>query len=715
MRIRSLAIACAVATVAVSYAQRNPFAPPAATLHFAPSRTCDLIHVAVDLDVDYPNRTFTGKSVSTLAALREGISEIILHSGPSLTINSVKVGGKVAPYRIVGKEMFITTGLLQKGKQFQVELTYTSKDSRGTGFGSGGGGWHWISPRPDNATRVGFWTQGETQYNCEWAPTWDYPNDLATSETRTTVQADWSVIGNGVLVSERSQGGKKTFHWKMNQPHATYLLAVYGGPFDIKKDSWEGVDLWYVVPKGSGYLIDDSFGDTKDMLSFFSKRFGVKYPWPKYAQAAMYDFGGGMENVSATILGEGSLTEARDGFRNMSSLNAHELGHQWFGDLVTCMHWGDTWLNESFATYLQILYFGHAQGKASYDWEIEDAMQSYLAESRRYKRPLTTKLYGNPDQLFDSHSYPKGAVVLHTLNRLIGEEAFFQSLNYYLTKWRHTPVESAQLRRAFAEGSGINAEPFWSQWIEAPGHPVIDYSWVHEGGKVKLTVKQLQNTADGTPIYDIPTKAWISVGGRQVTVPVRLSKAEETFELDASTKPDAVLLDPDHDFLRETPKLNWAQEELMPIFRYAPNSADRQQAMTRLLAGQPTAATISAIVDALNTDNDLEQPTFRSVTPLGNLAKPELRSFWTAQLNHPNFDRRAQAVAALAKLPRDDATVTKLRSLVNPTAPIQVVVNSINALAAWDKAGNADIFRKALEIKDRRGRIKRAAEAALQP
>ncbi|MBC8066061.1 MAG: hypothetical protein H7Y17_14610, partial [Chlorobia bacterium] len=159
-------------------AQRSPFSPPQAKLQYAPDRTCDLQHLAVDIDIDYPNRSFSGKSVNTLSPLRAGIQEILLHAGTSLSLTSVKVNGATAKYRQEGKNLFIATGPLAKGKPFQVEIAYTSKNSRGTGFGSGGGGFHWISPNATTPTRVGFWTQGETAYNCEWAPTWDYPNDL---------------------------------------------------------------------------------------------------------------------------------------------------------------------------------------------------------------------------------------------------------------------------------------------------------------------------------------------------------------------------------------------------------------------------------------------------------------------------------------------------------------------------------------------------------
>jgi len=690
---------------------QSPFSPPKASLHYAPDRTCDLLDLQVDIDVDYLNRAITGTTVNTMSPLRNGIKEIVIHAGKGLDIKSVAIDGKPAQFVRKDNELHISTSPLKKGKSIKVSVTYSAANSNGRGFGNGGGGWHWIQPVKDKPDHVGFWTQGETGFNSEWAPTWDYPNDLATSEVRCRVQADWEVVGNGVLVSTKLSDDKKkkTFDWKMSKPHATYLLAVYGGPLDVRKEKWNGVDLLYVVPKSLAYLSEDSFGNTKDMLTFFSDVLGVKYPWNKYAQCAMYDFGGGMENVSATLLGEGSLTEKRDGYSTMDSLNSHELGHQWFGDLVTCKDWGDTWLNESFATFMQMIYFEHSRGADSYAHEIDDAMREYFQEARRYKRPLSTKMYSNQDGMFDSHSYPKGGVILHTLRRYLGDEAYYAGLKHYLTQWRHTPVESVQLRRAFNEATGINVEPFWAQWIEKPGHPVLDYSWKWEAGKVLLTVKQTQDTSDGTPVYNLQAKVGVFHGNTMETKIIQLSKVDETFEIPLNASPNAIVLDPHHDFLREIKTLNWKESELPFILNISSNAPDRAEAMKRLLA-TPTDENIGLIVAALKKDSGLS-PAFEQVSGLGNLAKPNLRSFWADQLGHKNFQRRAQAVQALAQLPSDPETVKILRGLVNDQSPIQVVINSVNALRAWDAVGNKDVIEMAALIKDRRGRIKRAAEA----
>ncbi len=710
-RFHVLLLLASSATIAMAQPQNN-FTPPRASIHFAPDRSCDLLNVSLDIDVDYPTRTYKGTVVNTMSAFRSGTTEVMLMAGQVLKISKVTVDGTAATYRHENNKLYIATRPLNRGVPFKVAVTYSASNTKAQSFG-GRGGFHWIEPNTRDKNHMGFWTQGETESNSDWIPTWDYPNDMATSEIRCTTQSDWDVVGNGSLVSTTLSPDKKrkTFDWKMTQPHAMYLLTLCGGPLDIKKDRWEGVDLWYVVPKGQGDLIEPSFGDTKDMLSFFSQKLGVKYAWPKYAQNAMFDFGGGMENVSATTLGSNSLTETRDGFRTMASLNSHELGHQWFGDLVTCKDWSDTWLNESFATFMQLIYFEHSRGADAYAWEVDDATRSYLSEARRYQRPISTKLYSSGDAMFDSHTYPKGGVVLHTLRRSLGDSLFFGSLNAYLNRWRHTPVESSQLRRAFTEYTGVEAERFWAQWFEKPGHPVLDYTWKYENGKLLVTVKQTQGTANGTPIYAIKANLGISTGNVFMNRPVNLSEKEQTFEIALSEMPKAVLLDPTHDFLREIPNLHWSADELPTILEFAPNAPDRAEAMRRLLL-EPTDANVQLIAKVVASDRGVS-PAFRQVASLGALEKPYLRDFWMGQLNHANFSRRAQAVSALQKLPKDDATIAKIRSLITDKDPIEVVVASIRALAEWDAKGNADIFRKAQTIKDHRNRISAAAKTAL--
>lgn len=676
--------------------QPNPFAPPQAKLQYAPNRDYDLLHVALDLNVDYAKPAFQGVVMHKLSPLRDGLATITFHCGANLNIESCEIDGEKTSFSRDGDKLKIAVGrALAPGQVVSVRIRYRS--------GEKNEGFHWIKPTSTEPQRIGFWTGGQPDHNHGWIPIWDYPNDFATSETRVTVPADWFVVGNGALKSNTlsPDGATRTFHWQMDQPHATYLLSLAAGPLEVKTDDWQGVTLMYVVPKGKANMIEETFGETPELLSFYSNILGVKYPWPKYAQSAMYDFGGGLENVSATIFGDGLLADKRRGFRTASGVVAHELAHQWFGDLVTYKHWGELWLGEGFAIFFgQLLYAEHWRGKNEYDHSVENFMQGYFNESRRYKHPISTSLYENLGAMFDGHSYGKGGVVLHTLRRTLGDKTFFQGIHHYLTKYRNTPVDSHDLCEAMTEGTGINLEPFFDQWVFKPGHPVLDYTWTWDDAKkeVVLGAKQTQDTKDGTPIYDLDVTVGLISGGHVTREKAKINKAEQEIRIGAASRPDAVLLDPDHDFLRQIPAPHWAPEELAQLLQHAPNAVDRQEAMKKMLEGTPSDAAVQAVVEALRADNQ-QFPVFRSIERLGELKRADLRPLFREQMTHPSFGRRSQAIRALAQLSKDDIDVRALRGLINDQDPYAVVRAALQTLRDWDPAGNRDMFSKVAQAK----------------
>jgi aminopeptidase N len=717
LRIPSLLACSALFLLGSSLAfAQSPFAPPQASLHYAPDRDYDLVHLALYFTVDYPHRAFTGAIVNRVAALHDGVRTLTFHCGKNLTVLSCTVSGVTATFTREGDRLLVAAPKpLARSERADVTIRYKGGTKKERGGIMADSGVHWMEPTKSQPDRVGFWTQGEPEQNREWAPTWDYPNDLTTTETIVTVPAAWTVIGNGVLRSDQiDPGGKtRTVHWQMNQPHATYLLSLVAGPFDIKTDTWRGVPLLYIAPKGKGKLLASSFGDTPDMLSFFSDITGVKYAWPKYAQNAMYDFGGGMENVSATTLPEGDLTDPREGFHRMASLNSHELAHQWFGDLVTCKDWGHIWLNESFATFFEALYIQHSRGDAAYAQEIEGDMQAYFGESRRYKRPIATNLYPSADAMFDSHTYPKGGAVLHTLRRTLGDKLFFAGIHAYLTRHQHTNVDSNDLCRSMTEATGINLEPFFNQWIYKPGHPVLDTTWTWDEAtkKVLLTVKQTQDTKDGTPLYTLTSKVGLIVNGKLTRSAIALHQAEEVFKIDAPIRPDAVLLDPDHDFLREIPNKHWADSELPAILKTASNPIDRAEAMSRMLTGSPSEAAIQAVVEAVKADAGLF-PAF-TLTRMGELKREEFRPLFRAQVKHASFERREQAVVALGLLPKTPEDIATVTALVNDQEAYAPLRASLRTLASWDPQGSLSVLKKATKMPSLHDQIRSAAYTAL--
>jgi aminopeptidase N len=696
-----LGIACA-ASAPVSAARggplepaaSGPFSAPRAKLQLAPARDYDLRHVSLRLAIDPERLRFEGEVVNTLAPLRAGLATVALDCGENLEVRSCTIGGKEAPFVREGEVLRVSARApLEAGQAVDVRVCYAGGEERS--------GFHWIRPTPSMPQHVGFWTRGEPARTRRWLPTWDYPNDFASSETRVTVPADWDAISNGILWSNSLEtGGKlRTLHWRMDEPHATYLNSLVAGPFDVQTTSWRGVELLYVVPEGQRHLIDDSFADTPDMLAFFTQVTGVKYPWSKYSQSAMYDWTGGLENVSATTIGVGDLADGREGPGSLDGLTSHELSHQWFGDLVTCNDWGQLWLNEGFATFFGHLYTEHSRGPAAYDHAIDDSIRSYLAESRLYKRPLATHFYERPAAMFDRHTYAKGAAILHTLRRQLGDRAFFDGVHQYLVKYQHSPVETSDLCKALTESTGINLAPFFDQWVNKPGHPVLDYSWRwdSEARQVVLVVKQAQDRSQGTPLYDLRAKVGLITAGQLQRAGIVINQEEQEFRIASPNPPDALLLDPDHDFLRELRSPPWRAGELVHVLRFAPNAADREDAMRRLLEGNPSDLLVRAVAEAVRADRS-EYPVFRSIDRLGELRRDWLRPLYRELIDHASIDRRVQAVRALARLPRSDADILALRDLVSADEPSAVCTAAVNALAAWDARGNRDLFAQAARM-----------------
>jgi aminopeptidase N len=697
--------------------QRNPFKPPIASMHYARSRDYHDSHLKLVFAIHPADHSADGVVTHTIIPFRDPLQAVVFDASSNLEIHGCKVNGETAQFKHEGDQLSITPATpLKRGAEATVEISYHMANAATRGGANGLGGFHWVDASPTNPDRVpSFWTQGETETNRNWVPCFDYPDDKCTSETITTVPEEWVVIGNGAEgpATHDAANHTRTYRWTMTQPHSTYLLSLAGGLVDVQKAVWRGVPLYYVVPKGSARLIPGSFGNTPDMLSFFSDRLGVKYAWPKYAQDAMLDFGGGMENVSATTLGAGSLTDERTGKYTMSSLNSHELAHQWFGDLITCKFWGDVWLNESFATYFEMAYTEHLLGKDAYDIDRENNRRQYMAEARRYKRPLSTHMYASGDNMFDSHTYPKGGLILHMLRRELGDDDFYRGLGHYLNVNKYTPVDAHDLEKAFWEETGTNVEPFFDQWIFKPGHPVLDMTWSYDSTshQVSVHVKQTQDTTDGTPVYDVPlTLAFVTASSPSVDRrKVRLNVADQTFTLPSDTAPDAVLLDPDHDLLKDEPDTHWTAAQLPAIMRHAPCVLDRTAAARKIAGDGLSDANIALFEEALSQEKS-DTVAAALLTALSATKRESLRAVYEREAKSDQIDRSTAALQALADLPHTAADDALFHSVVmNDKAPYREVTVAMRALAASNFAANTDAFKHVLKSQSLRATLERTA------
>ena len=726
LHLSSLTLAlCFAGNIANAQFQResgNPFKAPKATVHQARERTYHVRHLQLNFDVNATEHSAKGVVTHYLTPLKDGLSEIVLDAGQNLKIEKCSIAGQNVTFKHEGGKLTLTPPTPLSVNEVAVEIKYELPSSKGGNGLMGAGGLVWIDPRADDPTRrPALYTQGETETNHFWVPCYDFPNDKVTSETITTVPEGWTVIGNGVEgKTTRSAANKtKTYRWKMSQPHSTYLLSLVAGEMDVLRSSWEGKPLIYAAPKGMGDLLKPSFEHTPDMLSFYSKTFGVKYPWSKYAQTCVPDFGGGMENVSATTMGI-FLSDARSAKNSNASLTSHELGHQWFGDLVTCNDWGDTWLNEGFATFAETIYIEHLQGKDAYEQERVGNLRGYLNEARRYKRAESTQLYANADNMFDAHTYNRGSLVLHMLRRELGDKAFFAGIKSYLNKHAYKNVVTADFSEAMSAAGKRDLTPWFQQWVFSPGHPVLEYSWSYDdaGKSVVLKVKQTQDTKDGTPVYNLPIKVAILNANdmkANSSVSVTSDKSEQEFRIPVSVKPDALLIDPERDLLAEIKPAKWESAELGAIVKFAPSYQDRSKAARALLASDPdkSETTVKLVAQAVAKETSDTAAT-GMLEALAGTKQEFLRTLYRQQTQSKQAGRRAVALSALGTLPANDEDTALLKKIaMDDSEPYSAVSGALKGLAKIDLAGNLDIFKHQVDMKSSRDQLAFAAVGAL--
>ncbi|MGN6108650.1 MAG: M1 family metallopeptidase, partial [Kofleriaceae bacterium] len=520
------------------------FAFPDTRAKYAPDRIVDLQHVALVLDVDPRQRTVEGTATLRGSVVAPGTRAIELDA-VELHIERVALGPRGAPvaFRHDGKKLRIELPEpLDAGAELVLDIHYRGAPRRGLYF---------ISPDEGYPSKpVQVWTQGQDEDSRYWFPCLDTPNQKATSEVTVTVPAHLFALSNGVLVSDRTDGPRRTLHWRLDVPHSCYLVTLAIGDFAAIETRWRDVPVVYYVERGREAAAERTLARTPEMLELFSRLFGVPYPYPRYSQVFVADFiFGGMENTSATTLTDGVLIDERAALDyDIDALVAHELAHQWFGDLVTCRDWGEGWLNEGFATYSEYIWREHHEGRDAADLELAEWADMYFGEdSGRYRRTIATKLYDEPIDIFDHHLYEKGGRVLHMLRALLGDAAFWHTLGYYLGKHRHGVVESRDLARAVEEATGKNVDWFFSQWvIDGAGHPELDIGmrWDPDEQLAVVTVEQRQKLDARTPLFRIPTKVRFRIGERDVDLPIEITEQRHAFHLRLDGEPSQMLFDP---------------------------------------------------------------------------------------------------------------------------------------------------------------------------
>lgn len=528
------------------------------------TREFDLVHTKLEISFDWDRQWVLGQATLDLTPVFYP-QELVLIDAKGMQIDEVlrvdnqERSTNSLEYDYNGIDLLIDLDrTVERRDTISILIKYVAKPHE---YASGGSeaitddqGLYFINPLGlDSLKPRQIWTQGETESNSVWFPTIDTPNERFTQEIFITVDNDFKTLSNGTLISSsKSVDGQRIDHWVLGKPHAPYLTMLAVGDFVVVNDHYDSIPLEYwVEPKYQEYA-QEIFGNTPEMLEYFSYLFGYPYPWEKYAQVAVRDFvSGAMENTTASVFMEEVQVDQRTLLDyNWDYIIAHELVHQWFGNLVTCESWSYLPLNEAFANYGEYLWNEYKYGQDEADYNLKEELDTYLLEAEDQKVELIRYYYEDQEDLFDAHSYSKGGRVLHMLRAYVGDEAFFEALRIYLSENEFSSTEVDHLRLAFEKVTGQDLNWFFDQWFFNPGHPQVVVEHYYDNDTLHIKLMQQQDLTV-SPVYRLPFYIDIHLSDEIVRYPITLENLIEEYALPVDEKPELVAVDPENQVLWE--------------------------------------------------------------------------------------------------------------------------------------------------------------------
>ncbi|MGE0227927.1 MAG: M1 family aminopeptidase [Dehalococcoidia bacterium] len=656
-------VACGGASGALVLADRRPFALPGDRAVWGRDRPLVIDHLRLEFAFDLPRRELRGVATTTFhprtGNLREAVFDAI-----ELDIESVTdAEGRPLSFTTGDGRLRIDLGRPQPaGRSLTTVVRYTCRPRRGLYFNQPDEGY------PDRPTQI--WTQGQAEDSPYYFPCVDYPGEKATSEVIATVPNSWTVISNGRLESTSRDRRNTTHHWVQEVPHPAYLVTLVAGELDVVEDDADGVPLQYYGRRGSADDLRRAFGRTPEMVRFFAEKIGVPYPYAKYATVAVADFiFGGMENTSATTMTDTLLHDERaheDMVETADGITAHELAHQWFGDLLTCREWSHGWLHESFATYFDTLFTEHDRGWDAFRYALHRNAQLYMQEDATYRRPLVQSTYAEPIDIFDRHLYERGSVVLDMLRTQLGDDLWWRAIRAYVERFAGRDVLTHDLQRSIEETTGRNLDWFFDQWVWKGGHPDFKatYSWDAAHTSATVTLEQTQQP-DGqlTSVYRVPMEIGFMTARGMRTFPIEVTEARQTFIFPLTSEPRFVAIDPGNRVLKT---LAFEPGEAM----LKAQLTDDPQAMGRIEAAKGLAklaspAALDALRAALLNEAELDFVRVEVATALGGTKAATAREALVAAAGQGPSKLRRAVAAALGQFAEENAAASALQSMLN--------------------------------------------------
>lgn len=677
--------------------------------NWAPSRTYHVENYKLVLRFDEPNGEVFGDEVVTVKPFEPGFRKFYLNSA-GLTIDRITLeptqgeAVKLA-FSTTNSRLWVTLDRdYDATSTLCVRMIYHGFPRTGLFF---------VNPTKDypNWPRE-VYSQGEPEFNHYWFPCWDYPNDMATSETVTTVPEGQSVVSNGKLVKVAHAAGETTYDWVESLPHSSYLTSIAVGPWRKITDHYEGKAVDYYVPR----TVDEatarrSFHLTPDMMGFFSRATGVDYPYEKYAQTTVHNFVfGGQENVSATTLSDSTLHDARaDADYPSTSPVAHELGQHWFGDYVQGRDWANIWLNEGFATYLEALYTQHHEGNNAFRFEIYEDQLAEQQEERETPRPIVDRQYGDPLDMFDAITHEKGAAVLDMLRYVVDgteaasheasqKEALFRALHHYLIANHEQTADTAALIGAIRENTGLELNWFFHEWVYTAGYPHYHVEADYDADKQieRVTVAQRQRADAMTQIFDMPIElAFYGAKGKQKIVQVHDNLQLQEFDIPLGFEPHWVDFDPD-DFIDKAVQFEKPLEALIAEAEKDPSMMSRLWAVRQLGKVAQGRIGLDARVESLKRALDADHfygVRAAAAASLGELGTKGAVAVLLSATTQTDSRVRTAVVEALADFANKPAVYKALVNILHNDSSYAVEAAAAEAIGKSRAPGSFEVLR----------------------
>ena len=685
--------------------------------HEAPTSPFDQEHLRLALQLDFDARRVFGDARLRLNPSDATTDSLVLFAA-DLEIDSVLIGAAASamvntPFRTGDADSLVIPldSLSVPGTPFEVRLFYTAQPRRGLFF---------IQPSRDNPNQKRqIWTVNAPGATRHWLPVLDAPGDLLTSEVLITADSSLRVLSNGRRVEEIDHDdGTITTYFRLVQPHTPHHLMLAVGTYEVRRNTAHPTTddppvplSYWTYPEHIGEVAR-TFDRTPAMMSFFVDRLNAAFPWRSYDQVVLQQLHrdtqakAGIAAFPASIM----LDERAALSENADGVVAQALARQWFGSVVMAHYWTDAWLDEGFPAYLSALFTEHHEGEDAFALTMQDYARRYLAEARRYQRPLVWNRWEDPAALLDAHSTQKGAWVLHMLRRRLGDDLFWTVLEQYLTTYTFKPVETTDFQRVVEDVTGENFDTFFDQWTAAAGHPVLDVGYTYDGDTGELVVEVTQQqTGQRIPETFLTTLTLeVHTLSEAFRFELILETNSQVFRLSLPARPRFLLIDPDQALLAEV-QMSQSARAWVGQLRHAPDPVSRIRAAHALAAFGDDPALLIGLRNALREE---PSPAVRQaiVTTLGQLPpSTAIQRLLIELMADENAAVRTAILSALSVYENEpDVHVLAFETAQNdPSYLVQAA--AVRTLARTAAPTALDVARSALITPSHREVIRRAA------